>query len=456
MKGRFLLKHNFMKVISKFILVKTIFLLLFAIQVKGQEKVELLTAKEQETVVNSICSKLSENYVFPDVAIKMVSSIKSKHKNGDYNSILDPKEFAAKLTADLRIICNDKHVIVNFAPDRVAEQQQTITAEDKIASLNRRVNKMKRKNFGFKEVKILAGNIGYVDIRGFSDPEYAEETVASVMKFLSNSDAIIFDLRNSGGGLSTMVQLLTSYLYGNDPIQLNSIYSHPSDSTVESWTLPKVSGTKMPDIPVYVLTSGTTFSAAEAFCYNLKHLKRATLIGATTYGGAHPSRNFVASERFMVWVPTGRAINPITKSNWEGTGVIPHIEVPIAEALDVAYKTALESLLKTNKNKDFQASYEWPLVALNLKTNPVTLDAKKLKTFVGNYGPRKVFFENGRLFYQRDRGVKYELVPYSDHEFMLKGDDDFRIRFLAEGNTIVALEGLYEGGRTNKNAKEKE
>jgi len=163
-----------MKVISKFILVTATSLLLLASQLNAQQKVALLTAKEQQTVVNSICSKLNENYVFPDIAIKMVSSIESKLENGDYKSILDPKEFAAKLNADLLAICNDKHVKVTFAPERIAERQQTVTEEDRIASQNRRVKNMKRKNFGFKEVNIMAGNIGYLDIRGFSNPEYAE------------------------------------------------------------------------------------------------------------------------------------------------------------------------------------------------------------------------------------------------------------------------------------------
>ncbi len=445
-----------MKVISNLTVITLTFLILLTVQLNAQKKVELLTAKEQQTVVDSIGSKLNANYVFPDIAMKMVSSIESKLGNGDYKSILDPQEFATMLTADLQAISNDKHLRVNFAPDRIAEQQQTVTAEDSIAFLNRYINSLKRNNFGFKEVKIMAGNIGYLDLRSFSNVEYAGETAVSAMNFLSNTDAIIIDLRNNGGGSPAMIQLITSYLFGSDSVHLNNFYWRPSEQNSQTWTLPHVSGTRSPDTPVYVLTSSGTFSAAEEFSYNLKHLERATLIGETTGGGAHPGGSVVATDRFMVWVPTGRAINPITNTNWEGTGVSPHIKVPAAEALDVAYMKALELLMENNADENLQAFYEWPLAELSVKTNPVTLDAKTLKSFAGNYGPRIVTFENGALFYQRGSGTKFELFPFSDHEFMLKGLESFRIRFLSEGNKINALQGLYDSGGTDKNAKDKE
>ncbi len=445
-----------MKPTSKFNLVTASLLILLTSQLHSQPNVEPLTDKEQKTVVDSIGSKLSANYIFPEIAKKMVSNIDSKLGKGNYKSILDPQEFAAKLTADIQSISNDKHLRVTFAPDQIAEQQQTVTAEDSIAYLNRHVNNMKRKNFGFKEVKIMDGNIGYLDLRSFSDVEYAGETAVSAMNFLSNTDAIIIDLRNNGGGSPAMIQLITSYLFGSEPVHLNNFFWRPSNQNSQTWTLPHVSGTRSPDTPVYVLTSSGTFSAAEEFSYNLKNLERATLVGETTGGGAHPGGPVVATERFMVWVPTGRAINPITNTNWEGTGVSPHIETPASDALDVAYMEALALLTKNNTDKGLQVFYEWPLAELKLKTNPVTLDAKTLKSFVGIYGPRKITFENGKLFYQRDGGTKYELLPYSNNEFILKGLDWFRIRFLAEGNGISALQGLYDNGSTDKNTKGKE
>ncbi|MEM1337570.1 MAG: S41 family peptidase [Bacteroidota bacterium] len=443
-----------MNATCKFTTVTATFLLLFA-ALNAQQKIAPVTPKEQQMVIDAIGSKLNANYIFPETAKKMVSNLESKLRKGNYKSVVDPLEFATILTEDLQAVSKDKHLSVSFAPGQIAEQQQTITAEDSIAYFNRYLKTMKRNNFGFKEVKIMAGNIGYLDLRSFANVEYAGEIAVAAMNFLSNADAIIIDLRNNRGGSPEMIQLITSYLFESDPVHLNNFYWRPSDKNSQTWTLPHVNGRRSPDTPVYILTSGSTFSAAEEFSYNLKHLERATIVGETTGGGAHPGGSVVATDRFMVWIPTGRAINPITGTNWEGTGVQPHIMAPAANALDVAYMKALELLVKNSEEERLKAFYQWPLAKLSLKTNPVTLDAKSLKAFAGVYGPRIVTFENGKLFYQRGNGTKYELYPYSANAFMLKGLDSFRIRFLAEADTIIALQGVYDNGRTDKNLKGK-
>ena len=445
-----------MRIYNLINLVALLVLMLLATEIRAQDNPAPLTPKEQKTVIDSVGSKLNMNYVFPEVANKMVESIQNKLRNGSYKSIKDPQEFATQLTADLQAISNDKHLRVMFAPERIAERRQAVTPEDSIKYLNRYIDRMKRNNFGFQEVKILGGNIGYLDLRSFSNVEYAGETAVSAMNFLSNTDAIIIDLRKNGGGSPAMIQLISSYLFGSEPVHLNNFYWRPSDSNSQTWTLPHVSGKRSPDTPVYVLTSASTFSAAEEFSYNLKNLERATLIGETTGGGAHPGGSMEATDRYMVWVPNGRAINPITNTNWEGTGVSPDIEVPAKDAFNVAYKKALELLMENNKDEDLKAYYEWPLAELKIKNNPVILDSKTLKSFAGSYGPRMVTLEDGKLFYQRGSGTKYELYPYSDHEFMLKGLSSFRIRFLSEGDKVSALQGLYDNGHTDKNLKGKE
>jgi retinol-binding protein 3 len=445
-----------MKIYRLINLIVIALLMLLATVARAQDPATNLTPMEQKTVIDSVGSKLNKNYVFPEVAKKMVENIQNKLGNGNYKSIKDPQEFATKLTEDLQAISNDKHLRVSFAPQRIAEQQQAVTPEDSIAFMNRYINRMKRNNFGFQEVKILGGNVGYLDLRSFSNVEYAGETAVSAMNFLSSTDAIIIDLRNNGGGSPAMIQLITSYLFGSEPVHLNNFYWRPSDSNSQTWTLPHVSGMRSPNTPVYVLTSASTFSAAEEFSYNLKNLERATLIGETTGGGAHPGGSQIATNRFMIWIPTGRAINPITNTNWEGTGVSPHLEVAASEALTVAHMKALEMLMDKNKDEDLIAFYEWPLAELKLKNNPVTLDSNTLKSFAGSYGPRMVTLENDKLFYQRGTRTKYELYPYSNNEFMLKGLDTFRIRFLSEGDQVLALEGLYDNGHTDKNLKGKE
>jgi C-terminal processing protease CtpA/Prc len=173
------------------------------------------------------------------------------------------------------------------------------------------------------------------------------------MNFLANTDALIVDLRRNGGGDPAMVALISSYLFAGETVHLNDLYWREGDSTRQWWTLPYVPGRRFGDKkPVYVLTAKRTFSAAEEFTYNLKNLKRATIVGETTGGGAHPGGGRRINNHFGVWVPTGRAINPYSKTNWEGTGVTPDIDVPADHALKVAYVDALKKVQERTTDPD--------------------------------------------------------------------------------------------------------
>lgn len=314
--------------------------------VYAQEANQSVSLNEKKHVIEEVASNLISNYVFPEIAKEMAKTIKTKLKNNDYSHIKDPIEFAKTLTNDLQAISNDKHLRVRFDPEGIKSQSNgTLSSFPSID----RVKEMKRNNFGFKELKVLEGNVGYLDLRSFSETYYAGETARKAMNFLSNTDAIIIDLRKSKGGSPSMVQLLSSYFFEGTPIHLNNFYWRATDTYTQTWTLSHVPGKRMPDVPVYILTSKTTFSAAEGFPYHLKHLKRATIIGEVTGGGAHLGGQININQRFFVWVPIGRAINPITNSNWEGIGVIPQIKTPVEEALNVAHKLALERINKDKK-----------------------------------------------------------------------------------------------------------
>ncbi len=245
-------------------------------------------AKVKQQTIKKISKMLDENYIFPETAKKMGDFVKSKLSSGSYDSIDDPMKFAETLTADLQSISNDKHLRVRFSPDdamRMLEEEKKGSNPDDAIRFK---EMMKKENYGFKKVERLAGNIGYVDFRNFASPDASKETVTSVMGFLANTDAIIFDMRLNGGGDPAGVQLICSYLFGDTPVHLNDLYFRPTDEAEEFWTLRKIDGKRMPNIPVYVLTSKYTFSGAEEFTYNLKNLKRATIVGETTGGGAHP------------------------------------------------------------------------------------------------------------------------------------------------------------------------
>jgi hypothetical protein len=302
----------------------------------------VLEESTRAEVIDGVLSKLQAYYVFPEVAQAMEQAIRRRVSNGEYDTITSGPQLADLLTAHLQEVSHDKHLrVVYFAEPRPMREGGEPSPEDREDF--RRFGALR--NFGFEKVERLAGNIGYLDLRGFFPPEFAGETAIAAMNFLTNASALIIDLRQNGGGHPGMVALLSSYLF-TQPTHLNDLYWREGDRIEQYWTLPYVPGRRDQTRPVYILTSADTFSGAEEFCYNLKNLKRATLIGETTGGGAHPGGGYPVTEHFGVGIPTGRAINPITKTNWEGTGVIPDVEVPRQQALKVAHIAALKKVLE--------------------------------------------------------------------------------------------------------------
>jgi C-terminal processing protease CtpA/Prc len=203
---------------------------------------------------------------------------------------------------------------------------------------------MERMNCAFVKVEQLPGNVGYVKFNGFMDPEACGPTASAAMSFVAGTDALIIDLRENGGGDPKMVAFVSSYIF-SDSTHLNDLWTRKTNVTEQYWTRPSVPGKHFGgEKPVYVLTSKRTFSGAEEFSYNLKNLKRATIVGETTGGGAHPVNGQRIDEHFVIGVPFARAINPISKTNWEGTGVEPDVKVPASDALTTAQKLAAERL----------------------------------------------------------------------------------------------------------------
>jgi C-terminal processing protease CtpA/Prc len=200
-------------------------------------------------------------------------------------------------------------------------------------------------NFGIHRVERLDGNVGYLDVRRVPVPANAGPAIAAAMELVAGTYALIIDLRRNGGGSPEGVVFWCSYLLKEKPTHLNDIFHADTGETKQFWALPYVPGTRYVDRPVYVLTSSNTFSGGEDFCYTLQALGRAELIGETTGGGAHPTRPFPISRAVHIGIPFARSINPVTGTNWQGTGVVPDVAVPEAEAYDVAYGKALRHVL---------------------------------------------------------------------------------------------------------------
>jgi hypothetical protein len=322
-------------------------------------------AAARKEVIETLIKRLNETYVFPDTAARMEQAVRARVARGEYDQLTSAKKFAEKLTADVQEVSHDKHLRVRYSAQPIPERtggRREPSAEER-DQFRREMNRI---NYGFQKVERLPGNIGYVEFRGFLDPEGGADTVASVFNFLGNTDAIIFDLRKNGGGDPAMVALICSYLFGPEPVHLNSLHwrEGKGERVEEFWTRKEVAGRRYTGKDVYVLTSGYTFSGAEEFTYNLKNLKRATIVGETTGGGANPGGGNRLSKHFGVFIPTGRAVSPITKTNWEGTGVEPDVKVPADQALRTAQVMALKKAIEKTTDGELKGALQREIDAL--------------------------------------------------------------------------------------------
>lgn len=291
----------------------------------------------REPEIELLCSQLASYYVFPDIGSEIATVLRARLAEGAYSDV-DDQEFAARVTADLQSVNDDKHLRLLYSEDEVPENGQE-TAWDPVAYLK----EAELDAFGVRKIERLEGNVGLLELNRLHDAGVATPAIIAAMNLVAHTNALIIDLRANGGGDPHTVALICSYLF-DEPVHLNDIYNRPDDSTMQFWTLPHVPGPKFGGTkPVYVLTSARTFSGAEELSYNLQQNKRATLIGETTKGGAHPGERYRVGPHLKSAVPNGRAINPISGTNWEGVGVVPHIEAPADEAFEVAYNLATSS-----------------------------------------------------------------------------------------------------------------
>jgi len=308
---------------------------LFRIPTGAKFKAVTLDAAARDRVIDEVVGILDESYVFPDIAKEMAVTLRTRSKTGKYNALVDGEEFARKLTDDLQDISHDKHIEVLFS--FVVQPTDIFTKHPQDDPTLRK--QLVASNCGFEKAEHLPPNIGYLKFNMFADPEICSAAATTALTSLADSDALILDLRDNNGGMSGMVTWIASYLF-DVPAHLDDAYDRNKNTTKEFWTSPTVPGKKFIGKPVYVLTSKSTFSAAEAFSYALKNLKRATLIGETTGGGAHPVQPHRIDDNFFIVVPFARSISPITKTDWEGVGVEPDVKVPAAEALTEALRRA--------------------------------------------------------------------------------------------------------------------
>jgi len=328
----------------------------------GSLAAEQMSGRE---IVTTAMSLLRANYVFPEVAERAATAVEARLAAGEYDN-LDEITLTELVTRQLQEITGDKHLGLRLGgppPDRgpgpggpgpggpgpgdPGPRPGSDESEPKNHEARRLAMRQMGRldNFGIRRVERLDGNVGYLDVRRVAVPANAGPAIGAAMELVAGTYALILDLRHNGGGSPEGVLFWCSYLLEEKPTHLNDIYHADTGETRQFWALPYVPGTRYIDRPVYVLTGSHTFSGGEELCYNLQALGRAELIGETTGGGAHPTRGFPISRAVHIGIPFARSINPVTGTNWQGTGVVPDVAVPEAQAYDVAYARALGHVL---------------------------------------------------------------------------------------------------------------
>jgi hypothetical protein len=293
-----------------------------------------------EDLVRRAAAHVRGRYIFADKGEVAAAALEERLAQGAYAG-LDEPALCAALTDDLRAACPDRHLRVVHRADARAEHEgdewddaQLIAgywAEARIA------------NHGLRRVERLDGNVGYIDLRTIDEAEQTAPTLAAAMALVQHTGALLLDLRRNQGGAPSGVAFLCSHFFEPEPVHLNDV--HERDKVQQFWTYPHLPGSRYLDRPVFVLTSDLTFSGAEEIAYNLQQLKRATVIGETTRGGAHPVGQFWVGPHISIRVPTARSVNPVSGTNWEGVGVTPDVPTTADEAFPEAYRRALRAVL---------------------------------------------------------------------------------------------------------------
>ena len=328
--------------------MKHLFIILFALSIQALFSQEtILSAAYKKETIEKLTLLIQDFYIYPNVAKKTSEHLYKQYEAGYFDKCKDNETFATVLTESVQSVNKDKHMRIMSNEPYIAPQNNL---EAKSAHRMGQINNYRSLNHGFKELKIMEGNVAYLDLRMFAPMEKAKKIADAYMKLLSLSDAVIIDLRHNGGGNPSMVQYLCSYFF-DKKLHLNSLYYREGDRTEEFWTLEEVGGKKLVDIPLFIMIGEETFSGAEEFSYNMQTQKRATLIGQTSAGAANPGGTRGINENLSVFIPTGRAINPITNTSWEGVGVQPEIRTKKEETLEQAHMLAQKAADFLRKNK---------------------------------------------------------------------------------------------------------
>lgn len=397
-----------------------------------------MTHRARKKVVENTIRIIREYYVFPDKGIKIADFIQKKMDDERYSKCDSIADFCSALRDDLSEVSQDGHLGVFYFPESAKRlRDKSSEREDSDTWFEG----YQIDNYGLVKAEYMRGNVGYLDIRVFAPLSRARDAATHMMNYISKCDALIIDVRNNGGGDPYLVQLIESYFFEGEPKLLLTLYKSGSNSYEQIHTIPHLPGKRIPAVPIYVLTSRSTFSGAEDFSYTLKHHKRALIVGEATGGGANTVDEKIVYDDFVIHIPTGYPVHPETDSNWEGTGVEPDIAVPHEKALGVAHIHALETLIERASNEEHVQRLRFEFDRVKAMYSPIEISKDILSKYVGTYGSYFVDFRDSALsiFSSKDKRIEWDLKPMTEVLFAIE-NDDYNVRFnLDESGKAIAL-----------------
>lgn len=339
-------------------------------------------AADNEQVVLNASKVIESQFYSEKVAQNLSNHIRKKEFLKKYSHLSDKQEFADELSKELRALSGDNHIGIVYSPKDVERyklrQESSVNkqAEKQNArNYQRKLAESKAANFGIQQVRLLEGNIGYIEFSYFDG--FVDESTPiydSAMNFLENSEVIIIDLRRNGGGNSRILPLVLGYFLGPEQIHFADKIERWKNKHTKLLTTAPVNGAKHFDKPLYILTSGTTFSLAEHFTYHLKAFGRATVVGERTYGGGKAFDPVVISDEFYLRIPRIEMNNSITgKIYEEGVGIFPDINTSSETAFNAAYLDALKMLENQSSDQEIKRYYRWLSRVVNAKVNQTSL-----------------------------------------------------------------------------------
>ena len=303
-------------------------------------------------LAHAVAGVVEELFVDVPQGSAVAVDLRRRADSGAFDRLGAGAELAAALTAAMHAVEDDKHLNIKF---KAGDDSALLTAPAALerfraqrrsgggASPFGTPEEQRRANYDVKTVRHLPGNVGYLELTAFQPAPEARALVTAAMRVLENVDAMIVDLRGNRGGAQQMVNYLASYFLPADGRELMTIRNRSMAQPMVSRAV-STPTRNFENVPLYILTSGKSFSAGEAFPYILQQFGRAIIVGETTPGGGRPNAFVEFGGGYVLSVSIAASTHPRTGTGWQGTGVIPDVKVPAAEALDTAHRLALEKL----------------------------------------------------------------------------------------------------------------